>query len=342
MRILVTGGTGFVGSHAVAALVEQGYDVRLLVRSPDRIAPALEPLGVNGAVGHVVGDVTDRASVERAVAGCDAVVNAANVYDLDARAYRATKDVKVRGTEVVLRAAAERGCDPIVHVSSTLTVLSWHATVGPDAPLSSARGVYTRSKVAGDRIARDLQASGLPVVLVQPGGVLGPSDPHLSDQMRRLRDVLRGLYPLYPRGGYHVCDVRDVARVLSAVVVPGRGPRRYAVPGHHVDGRRMFDMLRTVTGRRLPHVLLPAAALLAPTWLASSVQRILPFHVPAEYEGVLVTWYDTRIDDSRAREEFGIEPRLLGETFLDAVSWLRDAGHITARQAGRISTGEPI
>ena len=75
MRVLVTGGTGFVGSHTVAALIENGHDVRLLVRSPDRIAPALEPLGV-GKVDSIVGDITDANAGERAMKGCEAVRHA--------------------------------------------------------------------------------------------------------------------------------------------------------------------------------------------------------------------------------------------------------------------------
>lgn len=71
MRVMVTGGTGFIGSHTVQHLLNDGHDVHLLVRSSDRIAPALEPLGVEG-VSHTVGDVTDSRSVEAAMEGCDA------------------------------------------------------------------------------------------------------------------------------------------------------------------------------------------------------------------------------------------------------------------------------
>jgi dihydroflavonol-4-reductase len=84
MRVLVTGGTGFVGCHTVAALLGHGHHVRLLVRDARRIAPALGPLGI-ATVDAVVGDVTDPATVERAMRGCQAVVHAAAVYALDPR-----------------------------------------------------------------------------------------------------------------------------------------------------------------------------------------------------------------------------------------------------------------
>ncbi len=84
MHVLVTGGTGFVGAHSVGALIDAGHDVRLLVRAPERVALALDPLGV-GRVDHVVGDVTDPVAVRGALEGCDAVLHAASVYALSQR-----------------------------------------------------------------------------------------------------------------------------------------------------------------------------------------------------------------------------------------------------------------
>ena len=112
------------------------------------------------------------------------------------------------------------------------------------------------------------------------------------------------------------------------------GPRRYIVPGHHVDGRTMFNTLQTVTGRRLRHIVLPAQAMLPFTWMATAAQRALPVHLPAEYEGVLLHTYDTRCDDSPAREELGFQPRPLVDTYRDTMQWLYHAGLLTARPAG--------
>lgn len=331
MRVLVTGGTGFVGSHTVAALLSAGHEVRLLVRNPGRIRPALQPLSNTAAdsVDHVVGDVTDAEAVKKALSGCDAVVHAAAVFKLDSRAYKETGRTNVAGAANVLGQAAELGCGPIVHISSTAALLRPNATVTADSPLSEAKSAYIRSKVDSERLARELRAKGAPIVIVQPGGVFGPHDPHLSDNMRRLRDVLRGLYPTWPTGGLHAVDVRDVAAVNAAVVARGK-PGAFIVPGSYMDGRAFFTALRKVTGRRLPHVTLPATALLPVGWAASRLQRVLPFQLPADYEAVLFARYATRCDDSAAREELGVRPRPLEETLGDAVRWLKDAGLIKA------------
>jgi nucleoside-diphosphate-sugar epimerase len=334
MKVLVTGGTGFVGSHSVAALIAAGHDVRLLVRSPGRNAPALEPLGVRATVDHVVGDVTDPDSVGRALHGCDAVLHAAAVYDLDARARPAIARTNLAGAETVLGAAVEAGCDPVVHVSSTAALLRRRATVTPDSALSSTPGTYIQSKAASEAVARGLQDAGAPVVIVQPGAVLGPDDPHCGDQARRLRDILRGRYPVWPSGGLQVVDVRDVAEVHAAVFTPRSGPRRYLVPGHFVDGETMFAALRALTGRRLPCLVVPSAAMLPLSWTMSTLQRVTPFHLPADHEGVVLIGTATRCDDSRTREELGIEPHPLIETYRDTIRWLHRTGRLTDSQAG--------
>jgi len=319
----------------VAALLEAGHEVRLLVRDPARIKPALAPHGGRQDVDHVVGDATDPEAVKRALAGCDAVLHAAAVYRLDPRAYGETRRTNAKAAEVVLNAAAAQGCDPIVHVSSTVATLRRGAIATPDSPLSDLRSPYVVSKVRSEATARALQEQGAPVVIVSPGGVYGPHDPGLSDMMRRLRDQLRGWYPFWPLGGTHAVDVRDVARVHAAVMKSGAGPRRYIVPGHFLDGATLYGTLREVTGRRLPYVPVPATMMLPVTWLASAVQRVVPVHLPAESEGVLLLREETRADTSRTESELGVTATPLRQTMSDAVRWLYQAGHISARQAGR-------
>src|SRR5262249_45340648 len=99
--VLVTGGTGYVGAHAVAALVAAGHRVRVLARAPERVQAALGPLGVDD-VDAEPGDVTDQGAVERALSGCDAVLHAASVFSLDPRRAEEMRSVNVRGTEIVL------------------------------------------------------------------------------------------------------------------------------------------------------------------------------------------------------------------------------------------------
>lgn len=140
MKVLVIGGTGFVGSHTVAEVVRAGHDVKLLVRDPSRIRPALEPLGV-GEVESVMGDVTDKDSVERALSDCDAVIHCASVYSLDPRAADSITNTNVTGTDLVIGTAHKNGLDPIVHVSSFVALIgNQGAVLTPDSVPTTPSG----------------------------------------------------------------------------------------------------------------------------------------------------------------------------------------------------------
>ena len=337
MRILVTGGTGFLGSHSVKALVDAGHEVRLLVRSAARIAPALSPHGLDG-VDHAVGDVTDEHAVEQALDGCEAVLHTANVYSLDPRRADEMLQVNPRGTGIVLRAAHARGLDPIVHVSSNAALMPANGRVlTPDSPLGDPPGAYSQSKVAAERIARDMQADGAPVVIVNPVGLLGPHDPHLGDFTSVVRDVLRGRMPFVPRGATPMVDVRDVAAVHAALMEPGHGQRRYMVSGGYVTLRELASEAARLTGRKIPAVELPGGPLLAAGRAADRVAQALRIRLPVNFEGVWFMVQAARVDGSAAGRDLGVQFRPPAETLADTYRWLYDAGHVSRKQAGRLA-----
>jgi nucleoside-diphosphate-sugar epimerase len=336
MRVMVTGGTGFLGSHAVKALADAGHDVRLLVRSPARIAPALAPHGLQD-VDHVVGDVTDVASVERALEGCDAVLHTANVYSLDPRRAEEMRDVNPRGTANVLGAARGRGLDPIVHVSSNAALMPSAVPLTSESPLGDPPGAYSQSKVEAERIARGLQAEGAPIVIVNPVGLLGPHDPHLGDFSAVARDVLRGRLPFVVAGTTPMVDVRDVATVTAALMERGRGPRRYMASGGYVTMRDFAIEASRLTGRRIPAVALPGRPMLAVGRAADWVQRRLGVRLPVNYEGPWFLVYGAKVDVSATERDLGVRFRPPAETLADTYRWLYEAGLVSRRQAGALA-----
>ena len=338
MDVLVTGGTGFVGACLVGRLLDAGHQVSLLVRRPDQIDLSLRPWGHgrDDLTAVVVGDVRDPDAVGTALDGCDAVVHAAAVYSVDSRRYREVLDTNERAAEVVLGNACERGLDPVVHISSTVALLRVDGS-GPDLPLGDIDMPYAHSKRASEEVARRLQAEGRPVVCVYPGGVLGPHDPYRGDQSERLRWQARGIFPLFPRGGMHMVDVRTVADVVLAVLEPGRGPRRYVVPGTHADAAAFYRALATVQGRRRPFLAGPAGLLRPMTRSLDVLQRRLPgrLHVPTDPEGVEIMARDTRLDDSPARNKLGVQPVPFVDSVRDTVAWLVADGRLSPRLAPR-------
>ena len=339
MRVLVTGGTGFVGSHAAAALVRAGHDVRLLARRPEQVPVTFAPHRVE--TGDVVrGDVLDEQAVAGAVRGCDAVVHAAAVFSLDRRDAATMTATNERATRTVLGAAVDAGCDPVVHVSSTVALVR-HGGTTPDLPLGDLTMPYSLSKIESERRARELQDAGAPVVVVYPGAVFGPLDPYLGEQALRLAWVARGLFPLWPRGGMYSVDVREVAAVVAAVLEPGQGPRRYVMPGAHVSDDAYFGAVARAVGRRRPHLAIPRRLIGPVTAPVAAAQRVLParWRYPADREGAEYFLRDTSFDDSPARTDLGVEPRPWDETVSDTIAWMVDAGHLPERYRPRRPAG---
>ena len=340
MRVLVTGGTGFVGCHTVAALVGHGHRVRLLVRAPERIAPALDPLGIT-QVEVVVGDVTNPAAVQQGMAGCDAVVHAASVYSLDPRHAAVMAQTNPVGTDIVLGAAQRLGLDPIISVSSV--AVFWPTTAArltAGSPLGAGVGPYTRSKLAAELVARGYQQAGAPVVITYPAGVLGPHDPQLSDTVRAIRDVLRGRWPILPHGRMTLVDVREVAALHAAVLRPGQGPRRYLLASPAVELAELVGLLGELSGRRLSQTTSPDWLLRPASRLADRAQRLLPLRLPVSAEAVAMTLSlgaDVEVDDTSARQELAVGRRDLRRTLADTAGWLAAHGHLTARQAGALA-----
>jgi nucleoside-diphosphate-sugar epimerase len=337
--VVVTGGTGYVGSHAIAALAGGGHRIRVLARSPDRVQAALAPLGVD-RVDTVTGDVTDPKAVERALEGADAVLHAASVFSMDARRADEMRSVNVRGTDIVLGTAHRLGVDPIVYVSSELALLppAEGEILTPSSPVRQTSWPYCRSKADAELAARRYQQQGAPVVSIMPAALWVPHDPHLGEGVTRATNVLKGRYPIVMRGGMHIADVRDVAALLAAVMTPGQGPRSYMLAGNYISFPDLIRTLAELTGRRIRFAIFPAWFLAGFGRAADVVQRRVKMRLPWDAEGIWVLNCAARCDDSATRSELGLEPRALQETFADTVRWLVDVGHLTPREAGRIAT----
>jgi dihydroflavonol-4-reductase len=335
---MVTGGTGYVGSHSIAALASAGHRIRVLARSPEKVPAALGPLGVDG-VETAIGDVTEPAAVERALEGCDALLHAASVFSMDARKADEINSVNVRGTDIVLGTAHRLGLDPIVYVSSEVALLppAGGEVLTPDSLVKRPPGPYCRSKADAELVARKFQALGAPVVSVMPAAVWGPHDPHLGEGVTLATNVLRNRYPVVMPGGMHIADVRDVAAVLAAVMQPGRGPRSYLVAGHYVTMSEIIRTLGDLSGRRIRFVTFPAWFLAVFGRMADVVQRRLRTRLPWSGESIWIMNCDARCDDSKTWDEFQLEPRPLRETFVDTIRWLVEMGHLTRREAGRLA-----
>ncbi len=337
MRVLVTGATGFVGSHAAKALQDAGHAVRALVRTPAKLDTVTARVGVDlEELETVQGDIADAGTVVAALEGCEAVVHAAAVVGTDPSSQADIEASNFAGALNVLGAAADAGCDPIVHVSSAAALFPFRTDpVTSDHPIGDSRMPYARSKAECEQLARRYQSEGHGVVIIYPGGVVGPGDYNESTQFEPLKLWLTK--PFMRSSGYtmNLVDVRDIAAVIALSLEAGRGPKRYVMFGHHVTADELLSVLCEVTGRDLKSVAMPKAAFVAWGRLGDLARRFGRDLILTS-EGTEYMYNTCAGDNSFTEEDTGITLRSAAETLADSIAWMRDEGHVTADQAGAV------
>lgn len=319
-KTLVTGGTGFVGSHLVRALAKRGDDLRLLVRRTSRLE-SLKGIDLEPAIG----DVVDRESVRQAMEGVDRVFHVAGITSMRPADRERVFEVNVGGTRNVLEEARSAGVQRVVHTSSV-------GAIGPAKPNESADetqpftggrlGIsYINAKHEAEQEAMRYAERGLDVVTVNPSFVLGPDDPDpygTSNQLVR-RFLLREI-PVYVGGALNIVDVRDVAAGHVLADEKGKTRERYILGGRNFTLGRLFADLSRISGVPAPQLRLPGAVAVAGIEALSHT----PFRIPTSSDEVRsgLEWWTYRSD--KAQRELGFRPRPHEETLEDTVRWQMD------------------
>ncbi|WP_197378529.1 NAD-dependent epimerase/dehydratase family protein [Mycolicibacterium mengxianglii] len=306
MLIGVTGGTGYLGAHTVRALLADGHQVRLLVGPDAEGAPVLDRLGEAGEVDVLSGDIRHPATIEALLDGCDAVLHAAGVVGTDSRRTELMWQVNAFATEALLTQAVDRGLDPVVSVSSYSALFPpANGIIGPETPTAPGRSDYAKTKGYADRVARRLQADGAPVVVTYPSSVVGPAfhtAPGVTE--RGWAPLVRFAVAPRLRGGMQMIDVRDVADVHTAIMTPGRGPRRYLCGGELVPFDGMIDALERGTGRRFRRIPLHPGVFRGVSRIGDILGGIVPMGDGLTYEAALLLTAATPTDDTATLADF--------------------------------------
>ncbi|HEY9032968.1 MAG TPA: NAD-dependent epimerase/dehydratase family protein [Pseudomonadales bacterium] len=332
MKVLLTGATGLVGAHTALELLRHGHQLRLLVRNPQAAQRYFARHGFE-LDDVVVGDMGDRALVAGALAGCDAVVHAAAVVDLNARRAQQTLAMNRAGLDNVVGQACQAGIERILYVSSIGAIFQPGAPrLDESAPLANARNAYSRSKELCEIQVREWQAAGRPIMTTYPSGVFGPHDPKLSQSNEGLIIMARDLLPL-TSSGLQFVDVRDLAMAHRLLLerpslAADRSQERYLVAGHFIPWPDFATLLEQASGCRPRRLPLPGALLRAVGLMADGLRYLLPLEFPISQESAMIVSQCPPADSSRLLQVTGMQFRPPQQTLADAVAWFRQQGHM--------------
>jgi nucleoside-diphosphate-sugar epimerase len=312
VKVFVTGGTGFIGGEVVRQLRRRGDDVVCLARSPEK-AKALTALGCE----IVAGDLADVEAIRAGMAGCDAVIHAAAIYEvgIPASQREAMRDANVGGTERVLGAARDAKVAKVVYVS-TVGIGSTHGkTIDesyeyPDGPFTSC---YEETKWQAHQVAKKLIAEGLPCAIVQPGGVYGPGDTSSIGQL--LDQFLAGKMPLLPFPDLGIClaHVEDTAAGVVLALDKGKPGEAYFLSGPATTIREAIGVVAKASGRKAPKRAMPVGLMKAMIPIGPLVGKLMG--QPPNLRELIsaadgVTFWAS---NEKARRELGYAPRGLEE-----------------------------
>ena len=329
MKVLISGGTGFVGAWTAKAVQDAGHQVRFLVRKPERLTTSAELIGADIS-DHVTGDIADSEATAAALDGCDAVIHCAAMVSTDPSRADEMLHTNLEGARNILGGAAKAGIDPIIHVSSFTALFQPDLEVlHADLPVVGGSDGYGRSKAAVEAYARGLQDGGAPVNITYPGMVLGPP---AGDQFGEAAEGVEAAVKMRAVPGrsaaWIVIDVRDLAALHVALLESGRGARRYMAGGQRVSVDQLAALIGEAAGHSIAALPVPDVALRSAGRLLDVIGPYLPFETPINSAAMQYYTQMPTSDDAPSKQDLGVTQRDPAETIADTLAGLRDVGRL--------------
>jgi len=328
MAVLVTGGTGFVGSRLVRKLLDRGETVRCLVR---KTSPQgnLEGLSVE----QVTGNLQDVGSLEKAVQGCRVVYHVAADYRLWSKDPQELYRNNVDGTRNLLEAAHKARCERIVYCSSVgaLGIPKGGGSGNETTPVTveDMIGHYKRSKFLAEQEALKAAARGVPVVIVNPSTPVGPNDIKPTETGRIITRFLNDQMPAYLDTGLNLVDVDDVAEGHILAAEKGRIGEKYILGNRNMSLREILETLSHLTGKPAPRGKIPYGVALGVAHINQFFSGTLLGREPGvPVEGVRMAGKLMYFDPAKAVRELGLPQTAVEDALGRAVRWFVDHGYV--------------
>ncbi|MGN6582781.1 MAG: hopanoid-associated sugar epimerase [Rhizobiaceae bacterium] len=326
-RILVTGGSGFVGSALLRKLARGGSPVRALVRPGSRLSPDLERY-----VELVRGDIRDASSVHTAMRNVRRVYHAAADYRLWSPDPNELFETNVGGTRTIMEEAMRAGVERVVYTSSVATLACNRDRQPADETRSLdarlAVGGYKRSKIMAETLVRSMAAKGLPAIIVNPATPVGAWDVKPTPTGRIIIEAAAGRMPCFVETGLNMVHVDDVAEGHLAAMERGRIGERYILGGQDRMLRDILAAIAKLTGRSPPRFRIPRSLVFPVAVLAEAAARRTGRTPFVTRDGLRMSRNYMFFSSAKAERELGYRARPYERGIEDAISWFRKAGYL--------------
>lgn len=328
MKTLVTGATGFVGSHVAGRLLAAGHSVRVLARRGSD-ARALQGTEIE----PFEGDLRDPSSLDRALVGVEWVFHVAADYRLWSRRPADIYESNVIGTRNLLEAARRANISRFIFTGTVATV----AVDRPELPDESTEssldemvGHYKRSKWLAERLVLTAASSGFPAVVAMPTTPVGPGDWKPTPTGKIIVDFLTGKMPGYVDTGLNFVAVEDVADGHLVVAEKGKVGERYLLGAENLTLKEVLDILASISGLPAPRLKIPHAIALSYAYAENAVSRVLRREPQIPVEGVKIARHNMFVNCEKAPRELGFSPGPVRQALERAVHWYQENGYVRA------------
>ncbi len=326
MRAFVTGGTGFIGSHVVRLLLQQGYQVTALVRPSSNLGN-LQGL----AVDIVKGDLNDP-NIWEQMRGCDDLFHVAAHYSLWQKDRELLYFDNVEGTRNILAAAQKAGIKRTVYTSSVAAIGVGKSGEIVDetyqSPVEKLVGDYKKSKFLAEQVARSAAKKGQDIVIVNPSSPIGALDIKPTPTGDIILRFLRRQMPAYVDTGLNFIDVRDVAWGHLLALEKGKSGDRYILGNQNLSLKQLLEQLSQITNLPAPQISIPSWIPLTVAWIDEKILSPLGKTPTVPIDGVRMAQQPMYYDASKAIRELGLPQSPLNIAIKDAVDWFMSNGYV--------------
>jgi farnesol dehydrogenase len=325
MPILITGSTGYIGSILTARLAEQGETIRILCRKDPGVEAFNKP-----NIEKAWGDITDRASLDKAMKGVDRIYHLAAYARLWSKHPATFSRINVEGTRHVLESALAHGVRKVVYTSTAGVIgPSADKPMNEDMPrITGFFNPYEETKAEAEAIALGFQSRGLAVSIVNPSRVYGPGLDTGSNPVTKVAErYIKGQWKLIPGSGKDIgsyCFIDDVVEGHMLAMSKGRPGQRYIFGGVNASFNELMDTIRRWSGIqiRLRHIPFPVLLLFSQVQLMRANLTGKPPLITPDW--VRKYKYDWALDSNKAVQELGYHIRPLDEGIQKTIEWLKE------------------